>query len=124
MFVLFLKSWWELLRYELYFDRKHFGRLYDRVKQCPVNGKQSGRSQEAEILRTMNLACVFYFKQITCLQRAAATTCLLRKAGIRAELVIGVQTLPYSAHAWVEVDGLVVNDRSYTAQTYNAIARC
>ena len=44
MFVLFLKSWWELLRYELYFDRKHFGRLYDRVKQCPVNGKQSGRS--------------------------------------------------------------------------------
>jgi len=124
MLVLFLKSYGELLHYELYFDRMHFGRLYDRVKQCPVNGKRSGRSQQAEILRAMNLACVFYFKQVTCLQRAAATTCLLRKAGIRAELVIGVQTLPYSAHAWVEVDGLVVDDKSYTAQTYSVIARC
>ena len=124
MVVLFLKSYRELLRYELYFDRKHFGRLYDRVKQCPVNGKQSGRSGQAEVLRAMNLACVFYFKQVSCLQRAAAATCLLRKAGIHAELVLGVQALPYSAHAWVEVSGLVVDDKSYTARIYSVIARC
>ena len=124
MSVLFLKSYRELLRYELYFDRKHFGRLYGRVKQCPVSGSQPGPSGQAEILRAMNLACAFYWKRVTCLQRAAATTCLLRRAGIRAELVTGVQTLPYSAHAWVEVNGLVVDDKSYIPQMYSVISRC
>jgi len=124
MSVLFLKSYRELLRYELYFDRNHFGHLYGRVKQCSVSGSQPGPSGQAEILRAMNLACAFYWKRVTCLQRAAATTCLLRKAGIRAELVIGVQTLPYSAHAWVEVNGLVVDDKSYTPQMYRVISRC
>ena len=124
MLILLLQAYGALLRSELDFGRRNFGRLYARVKQCPVNDEPTAPSRQRDILRAVNLACAFYFKQVTCLQRAAATTCLLRKAGIRAELVLGVQTLPYSAHAWVEVDGLVVNDKSYTAQMYSVISRC
>lgn len=124
MLALLLQCYWELLRYEVDFKHKHFGRLYDRVKQCPVNSKQFRQPKQADIVRAVNLASAFYFKQVSCLQRAAATTCLLRRAGIRADFVIGVQTLPYSAHAWVEVDGLVVDDKSYIPQIYSVISRC
>jgi hypothetical protein len=41
-----------------------------------------------------------------------------------AELVIGVQPCPYRAHAWVELSGRVVNDKSYTSEMYTVIDRC
>ena len=33
-----------------------------------------------------------------------------RRNGIAAQLVIGCRPLPFESHAWVEVDGRVVND--------------
>ena len=35
---------------------------------------------------------------------------LRRDGGIPAELVLGVRTFPFEAHAWVELDGRVLND--------------
>jgi hypothetical protein len=72
----------------------------------------------------MDLACVFYTKQILCLQRSAATTLLLRRHGIYAEMVIGAQMLPFKSHAWVEVDGAVVNDKPYVREIYQVLERC
>jgi hypothetical protein len=72
----------------------------------------------------MDLACVFYPKQVLCLQRAAATTQLLRGHGIRAEMVIGAQLMPFQSHAWVEVDGSVVNDKPYIRDIYQELERC
>jgi hypothetical protein len=39
-------------------------------------------------------------------------------------MVIGVQPLPFSAHAWVEVEGIVVNDKLYTPGLYSVLSRC
>jgi hypothetical protein len=72
----------------------------------------------------MDLACVFYPKSVLCLQRSAATTLLLRRHGIRAELVIGAQMLPFKSHAWVEVEGTVVNDKPYMREIYQVLERC
>jgi hypothetical protein len=51
----------------------------------------------------------------TCLPQALAARHLLKRAGYAAQLRIGVakdkQAL-FQAHAWVEVDGAVVADRS------------
>lgn len=77
-----------------------------------------------ELCRAMDLACAFYFKQVLCLQRSAATTLLLRRYGHRAEMVIGAQVLPFKSHAWVESNGIVVNDRSYIAELYAPLERC
>jgi hypothetical protein len=39
-------------------------------------------------------------------------------------MVIGVQHLPFVAHAWVEVAGRVVNDKPYMSEIYSVLFRC
>jgi hypothetical protein len=39
-------------------------------------------------------------------------------------MVIGAQQLPFKAHAWVEVDGHVVNDKPYVPEMYAVLERC
>ena len=51
-----------------------------------------------------------YFKRAWCLQRSAACVYLLRRRGFPANLVLGVRTFPFEAHAWAELRGKVLND--------------
>ena len=37
---------------------------------------------------------------------------------------IGAQQMPFKSHAWVEVDGRVVNDKPYTPEIYAVLDRC
>lgn len=55
-----------------------------------------------------------------CLVRSLALLGLLRDAGIAAELRVGVGPTapPLDAHAWVEVDGVPVNDAPDVAARY------
>jgi hypothetical protein len=39
-------------------------------------------------------------------------------------MVIGVQQLPFLAHAWVELDGRVINDKQYICEVYSVLTRC
>ncbi len=66
----------------------------------------------------MDLACVFYFKRVLCLQRSAATTLLMRRHGIGVQMFTGAQIIPPEFHAWVEVNGIVVNDKPYMRDIY------
>jgi hypothetical protein len=52
------------------------------------------------------------------------TAVLLRRRGWRAEMVIGAQILPFKSHAWVEIEGQVVNDKPYMRDIYNVLERC
>lgn len=72
----------------------------------------------------VDAACAYYyFHRVRCLQSAAATVCLLRLHGIPADLVIGVQRLPFEAHAWVVSDGQIVMNDLPRLALYQAIAR-
>ncbi len=53
---------------------------------------------------------MWYVKRAACLQRSVVATWMLRRHGIAAEMVIGCRPLPFESHAWVEVEGRVVND--------------
>jgi hypothetical protein len=66
-------------------------------------------------------ACVWYPKQALCLQRSAVTACLLRVHGIPARMTIGARPMPLLAHAWVEVEGAVVNDWAQVKSFYGAL---
>ena len=72
----------------------------------------------------VNYAGVWYPKQALCLQRSFVTTYLLRKYGLSAHMVLGAQKLPFKAHAWVEVEGRAVNERSNVQATYAVWDRC
>jgi len=68
------------------------------------------RATAEDIVWSVDEACVWYVKGAACLQRSAVATWLLRRHGIAAQMVIGCRPLPFESHAWVEVDGRVVND--------------
>lgn len=75
-----------------------------------------------QISAAVERASVWYPKRVLCLQRSAVTTCLLRGRGIGANMVVGVRPMPFLAHAWVEVDGRVVNDFPRVKTFYQSLS--
>ena len=119
-----LQAYGKLIEFDFYLARGNFAALYERVRKYP-RGKETSDPDAAErICRAMDMACIWYWKEALCLQRSAATACLLKKYGVPAELVIGAQQMPFKAHAWVEVDGRVVNDKPYMPEIYGVLDRC
>jgi hypothetical protein len=77
-----------------------------------------------KICSAIDLACIWYWKHVLCLQRSAVAACLLKNKGIPAELVIGAQHVPPSARTRGSKSGRVVNDKSYTQDMYSVLDRC
>ena len=124
MSFLVLRAYLRLIQFDLYLARGNFASLYDKVRKYPINGEAAFSDICEQICEAMDIACIWYWKEALCLQRSAATTCLLRRYGVCADLVIGAQQIPFKAHAWVEVDGRVVNDKPYTPEMYAVLVRC
>ena len=118
------RAYVSLLRFEPSLVRRNFAGLYEMVRRKPRRLRPDARFTAEQLCQAIDLACVWYWKQVLCLQRSAATVSLLREYGIEAQLVIGAQLMPFQAHAWVEVDGRAVNDNSYTNEIYAVLDRC
>jgi hypothetical protein len=39
-------------------------------------------------------------------------------------MVTGAQIVPYEFHAWVEIEGAVINDKPYMHEIYQVLERC
>jgi transglutaminase superfamily protein len=118
------KAFFGLLTYDLLRLRpRSFARLHRRIHEWPRSQRQPEPDVEERVREAVNLACIWYPKPARCLPRSAVATCLLRDEGIAAQMVIGVQKLPFKAHAWVEVDGRVVNDRPEVQTGYMVMDR-
>jgi hypothetical protein len=124
MFFLVLKAYWKLIQFDLCLARGDFAALYDTVRKYPPARQRVAPEAIEHICSAVSMACIWYWKEALCLQRSAATTCLLKEYGVPALMIIGVQHLPYKAHAWVEVDGRVVNDKSYMPEIYAVLDKC
>jgi len=119
-----LKAYGKLILFDLYLARGNFASLYGKVRNCRVRSQEPIHDAAGRICAAMDMACIWYWKEARCLQRSAATACLLKQYGVRAQMVIGAQQLPFKAHAWVEVDGRVVNDKPYMREMYAVLDRC
>ena len=124
MSFLVLKAYLKLIYFDLYLARGNFSALYDKVRSYPSGKKAEAADAIEKICSAVDMACIWYWKEALCLQRSAATACLLRRYGIPARMVIGAQQMPFKAHAWVEVNGRVVNDKPYTPEMYAVLDRC
>jgi len=111
-----------LLSLEQPLAQRDFRGFHRRVRNRAVCASRAKVSCE-QACRAINLACVFYFKHVACLQRCSALVLLLRDLGIPAMLVLGAQRLPFKAHAWVEVNGSVVNDSRSSIELYGVLDR-
>jgi len=124
MSFLVLRAYWKLILFDLYLARGNFAALYTKVRNHPVGAKVPADNAVEQVCSAVDIACIWYWKEALCLQRSAATACLLKKYGVPAQMVIGAQQMPFKAHAWVEVNGRVVNDRPYTPEMYAVLDRC
>ena len=124
MSFLVLKAYLKLIHFDFYLARGNFEALYDKVRNCPVATRTPETNDIERINYAIDMACIWYWKEALCLQRSAATACLLKEYGVPAQMVIGAQQMPFKAHAWVEVDGRVVNDKPYTPEMYAVLDRC
>ncbi len=124
MSFLVLRAYVRLIQFDLYLAQGNFEALRNKVRNCPIRKKPVSSTSVEQICSAVDMACIWYWKEALCLQRSAATTYLLKGFGVSAELVIGAQQIPFKAHAWVEVDGRVVNDKPYTPEMYAVLDRC
>jgi hypothetical protein len=124
MSFLVLRAYWKLIQFDLYLARGNFAALYSKVRGYPVAEQQPVPDAIERICSAIDMACIWYWKEALCLQRSAATACLLKKYGVHAQMVIGAQQMPFKMHAWVEVSGRVVNDKPYMPGIYNCLDRC
>jgi hypothetical protein len=100
-----------------------FARAHERVRAYAVKPRRRNTFCSEQIVWAVDEACVWYVKRAPCLQRSAVAACLLRRHGVAAELVIGYRALPFESHAWVEVDGRVVNDRPQYQKVFTVLER-
>jgi hypothetical protein len=119
-----LKAYWKLILFDLYLARGNFAALYNKVRRYPVRNKPVAPDAVERICSAVDMACIWYWKEALCLQRSSATACLLKQCGVPAQMVIGAQQMPFKAHAWVEVNGRVVNDKPYMPEMYAVLDRC
>jgi hypothetical protein len=124
MFFLALKAYLKLIYFDFYLARGNFAALYGKVRNYPVANIAPSPEIVKRICDAVDMACIWYWKEALCLQRSSATACLLKKYGVRAQMVIGAQQMPFRGHAWVEVNGQVVNDKPYTSEIYGVLDRC
>ncbi|MBZ5573880.1 MAG: lasso peptide biosynthesis B2 protein [Acidobacteriia bacterium] len=124
MSLLMFRAYCKLLCFDLYVGRGDFAAIRTKVRNCPVSGTREPHDTVEQICAAVDRACIWYWKEVLCLQRSAATACLLRHFGVPAQMMIGTQQMPFKAHAWVEVDGRVVNDRPYMREMYAVLDGC
>jgi hypothetical protein len=113
-----------LIRFHAFVAHEEFAQLYKAVRHYPLRSPARQTYSTEHICAAVDLACIWYWKEVLCLQRSAATVCLLRSCGIGAQLAIGAQSVPFKAHAWAEIDGRVVNDKPYVSEIYAVLDRC
>ncbi len=123
-FSLLCVAFWELVLYDVLalWGFKH-------VRAAVLRSRRHATRDEPDadtvirVVDAVRTTCVLYFKKNHCLQRAFVTTRLLRRRGIAATLMIGSQPAPIRSHAWVEVDGVPVINRTTHLAFYKVLDR-
>lgn len=105
-----LRAYALLLYVDFRLRNRQIGTLYKDMKQELHPLPRETHRDVASIVRAIDIASVFYYKRVLCLQRSAVAMFLLRENGYDALLMVGAQRMPFKSHAWVEIDGIVVND--------------
>jgi transglutaminase superfamily protein len=119
--VLTAHAWILLASFDLA-RRAGFARTCERLRRLNPATRKSWAHAE-DVVWAVDEACVWYVKRAACLQRSVVATRLLRRHGLRAEMVIGYRPLPFESHAWVEVDGNVLNDRPQYQKAFTVLDR-
>jgi hypothetical protein len=104
-------AFWELVLYDV-LARWGFKHVRAAVRRTRCRTTAAEPDTVIHVVDAVRSTCVLYFKKNHCLQRAFVATRLLRRRGVAATLIIGSQPAPIQSHAWVEVNGIPVINRT------------
>ena len=121
--VLAVRAMWELFHYDLVAATSGFRGVYRKLQGLACGSRSSHSGLEMVVPRMVTAVSSFYWKRVPCLQRSVVTARLLRQYGIEAQVVIGCRAAPFASHAWVEVNGRVINDSSGYQQKLRVLER-
>ncbi len=111
--------------YEVVLRLLGFGRLCAMVESWPLDEKRAWNPVRVrQLCAGIDRARLWYPKRVRCLQHSAVATCLLRREGVPAKMVLAASRRPFRAHAWSEVRGVVVNDVPDVRTRYCVFTRC
>lgn len=110
MLLLTLRACRELILFDLLSVFGGFPTIRKWLARTSIDSRKHGSPTIQEIVEAVDVVGTFYWHQIRCLQRSFAGARLARQSGIGAELVIGTRPVPFLSHAWIEVNGDIVND--------------
>ncbi len=121
-----LAAFLQLFFFDLILQLGGFRALHHTVKNWPLTKTNTFDDTSVQaITAAMDRAIRYYPRHSLCLQRSAALTCLLRSCEVPADMVIACRRIPFKGHAWVEVDGNVVNDSARVQIVCNSVLeRC
>jgi hypothetical protein len=116
----FMHGWLALVAAKVGLNMFGVRRMLQLLPDNPAPGQSLDSLPRAA--RWLHVAARYCPGGAKCLPRSIAMLALLRQAGIACELRVGVgQTTPaLEAHAWVEVNGVPVNDTGDIGQRYSA----
>jgi transglutaminase superfamily protein len=121
---LVLRAYLTLVYFDLFLSKGNFPQVHKKVREYPLALAVESRHATETVCGAVDTACIWYWKEVLCFQRSAATTCLLKRYGVPAQMIIGARQMPFKAHAWVEVDACVVNDKPYVREMYDVLDQC
>ena len=124
MRILFWKALLGLLAFDVFGFGRNFSKMHGFVRTWRVASRRSPADVIDRVRDAVNLSSICYPKRVLCLQRSAVMTCLLRSCGVPAQMVIGARKVPFKAHAWTEVNGRPINERSDVQKKYGVWERC
>jgi hypothetical protein len=113
-----------LLAFDMLLKLGGFQRLIRKVENWPIASPHTTDREICRRVRGMvDRAQMYYPKKAMCLQHSAVVTCLLRRRGVPAQMVLAAQDFPPKAHAWSEVAGEVVSDSPSVKTKYRELRR-
>jgi len=113
-----------LLAFDLLLKFGGFRVLIERVERWPTATPRATGIEICRRVRAMvDRAQMYYPKKAMCLQHSAVVTCLLRRRGVPAQMVLAAHEFPVRVHAWSEVEGYVVNDHQNVKNQHREMRR-
>jgi len=80
------------------------------IQERQIPRVTSTKKEQQELADAIDAAATLFPKKIYCLAWAATYVLMALKKGWHSSFVIGVQGMPFYAHAWAEIEGQVIND--------------
>lgn len=108
--LLVVRALYELARYDVIHLLLRSRSIQRHLPARAIGVRELSPESATTITNALVLAGCLYWKPVRCLQRSVCMVRLLRAQGVAARLVIGYRPAPFFSHAWVEVNGHVIND--------------